>query len=194
MDGNIPHRGVGLDRANVADLLTFSRLLSAPVLAWLVGFRSLDTAIVVVGFAWCTDFLDGRFARAAPRDTRLKGWDLRADAWLAVGLGIGLGCGGYFSWWLMAPIAGLVFLGSVLLANPSSVMVGIGILSAMFLWAVLHNASLWWLPGVYVVALLVANWSRFWAVIMPALWRSLVVRAVGERGRGRGLVLDEWVD
>ena len=73
-------------------------------------------------------------------------------------------------------------------------MVGIGILSAMFLWAVLHNASLWWLPGVYVVALLVANWRRFWAVIMPALWRSLVVRAVGERGRGRGLVLDEWVD
>ena len=194
MDGNIPHRGVGFDRANVADLLTFSRLLSAPVLAWLVGFRSLDTAIVVVGFAWCTDFLDGRFARSAPRDTRLKGWDLRADAWLAVGLGIGLGCGGYFSWWLMAPIAGLVFLGSVLLANPSSVMVGIGILSAMFLWAVLHNASLWWLPGVYVVALLVANWRRFWAVIMPALWRSLVVRAVGERGRGRGLVLDEWVD
>ena len=194
MDGNIRQRGVGFDRANVADLLTFSRLLSAPVLAWLVGFRSLNTAIVVVGFAWCTDFLDGRFARAAPRDTRLKGWDLRADAWMAVGLGVGLGYGGYFSWWLVAPLAGLVFLGSVLLANPSSVMVGIGILSAMFLWAVLDNASLWWLLGVYVVVLLVANWRRFWRVIMPALWRSLTVRAVGERGRGRGLVLDEWVD
>ena len=194
MDRNITHEGVWIDRATLADLLTFSRLLSAPLLAWLVAVRSLDTAVVVVGLAWCTDFFDGRCARATPRDTRLKEWDLRADAWLAVGLGTGLGLGGYFSWWLVAPVAGLVFVGSLLFVNPAPVMVGIGYLSGMFLWAVLHRGSLWWLPGVYLSVLLVLNWRRFWGVIMPAFWRGLTVLGPGDRRRGTSLVLDDWVD
>ena len=194
MDGNITDRGVGTDRANLADLLTLSRLLVTPLIAWLVAARSLDTAVVLLGFAWCTDILDGRLARAALRVTRLNGWDLRADAWLSAGLGVGLGLGGYFSWWIVAPVAGVAFVGSLLFTNPSPVMVGIGALSGMFLWTVLRQASLWWLPGVYLAALLLADWRRFWGVILPALWYSLMALAPGDRRRETSLVLDDWVD
>lgn len=194
MSGNVTHQGVVIDRALVADLLTFSRLLSAPLLLWLVAIGSLDVAVVVLGFAWCTDFFDGRFARSAPRDTILKEWDLRADAWLAVALGAGLGLSGLISWWLLAPVAAVVFVGSVLFANPAAVMVGTGYLFGMFLWSVTQWGGLRWLPAVYLVVALVANWRRFFRIILPALWHGLVAVVPGKRVRGRALVLDDWVD
>ena len=194
MGRNLICPGAGLDRADLADLLTFSRLLSTPFLAWLVSTRSLDAAIVFVGIAWCTDFFDGRLARTAPRATCLKQWDLRADAWLAAGLGVGLGLGGYFSWWIVAPVAGLLVVGSLLFTNPSSVMIGIGVLSAMFLWVVSDRARLWWLPGLYLAILLVLSWRRFSRVVMPALWYSLLAFLPGGRRRAKTLVLDDWVE
>ncbi|MCY4371292.1 MAG: CDP-alcohol phosphatidyltransferase family protein [bacterium] len=194
MSGNVTHQGVVIDRALVADLLTLARLLSAPLLLWLVATSSLDVAVVVLGFAWCTDFFDGRFARSAPRDTILKEWDLRADAWLAVALGTGLGFSGLISWWLLAPVAGVVFVGSVLFSNPAAVMVGTGYLFGVFLWSVMQWGGLWWLPSVYLVLALLANWRRFFWVILPACWQGLVSAAQGKRQRGRSLVLEDWVD
>lgn len=183
-----------IDRALAADLLTFSRLLSAPLLLWLVAAGRLDAAIVVLGLAWCTDYFDGMFARSASRETLFKGWDLRADAWLAVALGTGLGLAGLYSWWLLAPPAAVLFIGSILFTNPAAVMVGTGYLFGMFLWAVTQWGELWWLPAAYVVVAFMASWRRFFRIILPALWRGLVVVAGADRRRGSALVLDDWVD
>ena len=194
MSGKVTYGGVGIDRALVADLLTFSRLLSTPLLLWLVAIGSLDIAVVVLGFAWCTDYFDGRFARSARRETILKEWDLRTDAWLAAALGFGLGLSGLMSWWLLAPVAVVVFVGSILFTNPAAVMVGTGYLFGMFLWAVTQWGGLRWLPAAYVVVALLANWRRFFGVILPALWNALVAVVPGRRPRGEALVLDDWVD
>lgn len=194
MNRNVGYLGVVIDRAAVADLLTFSRLLSAPLLAWLVGNRHLDEAVVVVGLAWCTDFFDGRFARSAARDTILKEWDLRADSWIGVGLGLGLGLGGYFSWWILAPVAAAVFVGSVVCTNPALVMVGTGYLFGVFVWGATQHGTLWWLPALYVMVALIASWRRFFGVVLPVLVHGLRAMLPGDHRRGSAMVLDDWLD
>ncbi len=72
MDRDASGVGTGLDRADVADLLAPARLICAPIMLWLVSIRSLDAAVLVVVIAWWTDFLDGRLARKAHRETRLR--------------------------------------------------------------------------------------------------------------------------
>lgn len=183
-----------MDRALLADALTSARVVMAPVMAALLAQRRLDAATIVLGLAWMTDFLDGRAARSALRPTRLNGWDLRVDAWLAVGQGVGLGFGGYFSWWLVAPVTALVAWGSVTLRNPSPVMLGIGVLSGLLVWVILFRSVVWWLPLAYGFVLWMADWERFWHVIMPALWRGAVSIVRLERHADRRLVLDEWVN
>ena len=183
-----------MDRAFLADAMTSARIVMAPVMAALLAQGRVDAAAVVLGLAWLTDFLDGRLARGAARPTRLNGWDLRVDAWLAVGQGVGLGFGGFFSWWLVGPVTGLVAWGSVTLRNPSPVMVGIGALSGGLIWVILFEAALWWLPVAYGLILWMFDWNRFWTVVMPALWRGVVSIARRERHTERRMVLDEWVD
>ena len=194
MNRNVSHLDGAIDHAAVADLLTFSRLLSAPLLAWLVAHRRIETALVVLGLAWCTDFFDGRFARSAGRDTRLKNWDLRADSWVGVGLGVGLMLGGYFSWWIVAPVAAVVFVGSLTFTNPAVVMMGTGYLFGSFLWAASHHGTLRWLPAVYVVVALIAGGRRFFGVVLPVWFRGLRAMLPGDCRRGAGLVLDDWLD
>ena len=194
MDRNGGYQGVVIDHAAVADLLTFSRLLSAPLLAWLVANRYLDTAVVVLGLAWCSDFFDGRFARSADRDTILKEWDLRADSWVAVALGLGMGLGGYFSWWILGPVAVVVFVGSLVATNPSVVMMGTGYLLGVFVWAATQHGTLRWLPALYVVVALIAGWKRFFRVVLPVWMRGLRALLPGNQRRGSTMVLDDWLD
>lgn len=194
MNPNGGYLGVAIDRAAVADLLTFSRLLSAPLMAWLVANRYLDAAVLVLGLAWCTDFFDGRFARSAARDTILKEWDLRADSWVGVALGLGLGLGGYYSWWILAPVAVAVFVGSVLSTNPALVMVGTGYLLGIFVWGATQHGTLRWLPAVYVLVALIVSWKRFFGVVLPVLVRGLRAMVPGDHSRGSAMVLDDWLD
>ncbi len=67
--------------AFTADLLTFSRLIAAGVLAWLgtQGEGSLPTAVGVGVSAWATDMLDGWAARHASTPTRLAPYDFAID-------------------------------------------------------------------------------------------------------------------
>lgn len=194
MDRNVSYLGGVIDKAAVADLLTFSRLLSAPMLAWLVASRRLDAAVVLLGLVWCTDFFDGRFARSALRETRLKDWDLRADSWVGIGLGVGLGLGGYFSWWIVGPVAGVVFVGSMVATNPSVVMVGTGYLLGVFVWGATQHGTLRWLPALYVVVALIAGWRRFFGVVLPVWVRGLRAMLPGDHPRGSAMVLDDWLD
>ena len=193
MDRDVSGVRTGLDRADVADLLTLARLLSAPIMLWLVSIRSLDAAVLLAVIAWWTDFLDGRLARRADRESRLKDWDLRADAWLASAIGLGLGLAGYFSWRVAVPLAAAVLVMSVLLSNPSAVMVGVAVQYGMFILATYLWADLWWLGVLHVLVLLGAGWKRFWGVVMQAFWAGLAALVSG-RGRHRRLVLDDWAE
>lgn len=193
MDRDASGVGTGLDRADVADLLTLARLIGAPIMLWLVSIRSLDAAVLVAVIAWWTDFLDGRLARKAHRESRLKEWDLRADAWLASAMGLGLGLAGYFSWWVVAPLAAVVLVMSVLMSNPAVVMAGVGVQYGMFIIAMHLWADLWWLGVLHVVVFLGADWKRFWGVILPAFWAGLAALVSGRRS-DRGLVVDDWAE
>ena len=193
MDRDASGVGTGLDQADVADLLTLARLLSAPIMLWLVSNRSLDAAVLVVVVAWWTDFLDGRLARRAHRETRLKDWDLRADAWLASAAGLGMGLAGYFSWWVAVPLAAVVLVMSVLVSNPAAVMVGVAAQYGMFIMALYLWADLWWLVVLHVIVFLLAGWRRFWDVVWRAFWAGLAGLVTGRR-RHRRLVLDDWAE
>lgn len=193
MDRDASSVGTGLDRADVADLLTLARLLSAPIMLWLVSIRSLDAAVLVAVVAWWTDFLDGRMARKAHRESRLKNWDLRADAWLASAMGLGLGLAGYFSWWVAVPLAAVVLVMSVLLSNPAAIMVGVAVQYGMFIMAMYLWADLWWLGVLHVVVFVGASWKRFWGVLLPAFWAGLAALVSGRR-RNRRLVVDDWAE
>ncbi|MCY4620606.1 MAG: CDP-alcohol phosphatidyltransferase family protein [bacterium] len=190
MDRDAPGLGTGFDQADVADLLTLARLICAPIMLWLVSIRSLDAAVLVVVIAWWTDFLDGRLARKAHRETRLKDWDLRADACLASAMGLGLGLVGYFSWWLVAPLAAVVVVNSIRPSNLAVVMAGIGFQYAMFILAMRLWADLWWVSVLHVIIFLVAGWRRLWDVLFPAFWESSGV-LVPRRRRHRGLVVED---
>ena len=185
-----------MDRAQLADLLTFSRLLAGPVLVALLAGRRLEAAALFLTLAWFTDFFDGRMARSSDRPTRLNGWDLRADAWLAAGLGIGLGLGGYLTWWLVGPLSLFVFAGAVLLVNPAPVMVGIGALTGLMLLTFVTEGSWWWVPAGALLILLIPARKRFIHTILPALWAGVVSLTTGENPeaetRGRRLTVDEW--
>ena len=185
-----------MDRAQLADLLTFSRLLAGPVLVALLAGRRLEAAALFLTLAWFTDFFDGRMARSSDRPTRLNGWDLRADAWLAAGLGIGLGLGGYLTWWLVGPLSLFVFAGAVLLTNPAPVMVGIGVLTGLMLLTFVTEGSWWWVPAGALLILFVPARKRFIHTILPALWAGVVSLTTGENPeaatRGRRLTVDEW--
>ncbi len=193
MDRDTSDAGTGLDRADFADLLTLARLMSAPIMLWLVSIRSLDAAVLVAVIAWWTDFFDGRMARKADRESRLKDWDLRADAWLASAMGLGLGLAGYFSWWVAVTLGAAVLVMSVLLSNPAAVMVGVAVQYGMFIVAMYLWADLWWLGVLHVIVFVGASWKRFWGVLLPAFWAGAAAPVSGRR-RNRGLVVDDWAE
>ena len=190
MDRDAPGVGTGLDRADMADLLTLARLICIPIILWLVSIRRMDAAVLVVVVAWWTDFLDGRLARKAHRESRLKDWDLRADACLASAMGLGLGLAGYFSWWVVAPLAAVVVVNSIRPSNLAVVMAGVGVQYGMFILAMRVEADLWWVSVLHVIVFLGAGWRRFWDVLLPAFWESSGALVPG-RSRHRGRVVDD---
>lgn len=90
----------------IADALTAARLAMAVILVPLLSGRQLGVAGLVLGTAWITDFLDGRFARAADSPTRLGAWDLPVDTSVGIGAIVGLAVGGY----LPIPLAAVVLV------------------------------------------------------------------------------------
>ena len=187
-------RTMRFDRADIADLLTFSRMLISPVIAWLLASQHLDIAVVLLGFAWVTDFLDGRLARSTKQVTRLHRWDLRADAGLGICLVGGLGLGGYLTWWIVIPLTGLMIFLLLLASNPAPVALNVGILFGTFiLVATIRGDRLWWLPVVYMLTALVMSWQRLFKVLMPVVFTNLLV-VRRPKTRPREIVLDDLLE
>lgn len=76
--------------ATMADVLTGSRLVLAPIIAVAIAIGSFDVAAAVMCAGWLTDFFDGRLARLAGGRTRLGSFDIAADATMGVGVIAGL--------------------------------------------------------------------------------------------------------
>lgn len=176
----------------IADALTASRVLLAVLLTVAVASGSFPTATVVLMVAWLTDLLDGRLARAAAADTRLGDWDFRIDVTLGVAILIGLTLSGLSSAWLVlvtiAVLAGL----TLITGNPAPSMLLLGFAYAWYLWLLLDlRPPLWWLPFASIVLLLVVDWRRFLAVILPAFFRGVAALGRSERPE-TAPVLDRW--
>ncbi len=179
-------------KAQVADLLTASRVLLAMLLAVAVATSSFPTATVVLVVAWLTDLLDGRLARAATSATRLGAWDFRIDVSLGAAILVGLMLSGLGSPWLVVPAIGFLAGLTLITGNPAPSMLLLAYGYAWFLWILLDLRPLfWWLPFASILLLLVVDWHRFTTVILPAFFRGIATLGRSERPDG-GPVLDRW--
>lgn len=176
----------------IADALTASRVLLAVLLALAVASGSFPTATVVLVVAWLTDSLDGRLARAAAADTRLGDWDFRVDVSLGVAILVGLMLSGLASAWLVLVVIATLTGLTLVTGNPAPSMLLLAFAYTWFLWLLLDlRPPLWWLPFASIVLLLVVEWRRFLAVILPAFFRGVATLGRSERP-DIGPVLDRW--
>lgn len=75
--------------ALLADLLTFSRVITAGLLVWVgvvFGADGLAAAVVITILTWTTDQLDGWAARRSSTSTRLGPYDFPIDVAFYLGL------------------------------------------------------------------------------------------------------------
>ncbi len=163
-----------------ADGLTLGRLVVAVALIPVLGARRVALGAALLGFAWTSDFLDGRAARASAGRTRLGDVDLWADT--LVGGGAVLG---FTVWGWVPPVVGLG-LGALLLAafaltrNEAMSMLLQATGYALVLWRTWRDGqavSLWLLLTIIAVIAVVNRrilWERSFPTFlggMAALFR-----------------------
>jgi phosphatidylglycerophosphate synthase len=163
----LERRSEGRDLLGLAaDALTLGRLIVAVALIPVLGTRRLALGAALLGFAWLSDFLDGRAARSSAGRTRLGDIDLWADT--CVGAGAVLG---FTVWGWLPPVVGLGLTAVLLVAfaltrNEAMSMILQATGYALVLWRTWrdeHTASLWWLLTVIGVIAFVNRrilWER----------------------------------
>ncbi|MBA4750327.1 MAG: CDP-alcohol phosphatidyltransferase family protein [Alphaproteobacteria bacterium] len=104
---------------NYPNLISMARLLSVPVLIWLLLSRHLVAAFWVFCGAGASDFLDGLLARLLKERTELGAYlDPLADKALLVGTFVTLGVLGFIPLWLVIMVVSrdvLIIAGSLLM-------------------------------------------------------------------------------
>ena len=158
-----------------ADALTLGRLVVALALIAVLGTGRVTLGAALLGFAWISDFLDGRAARASGGRTRLGDVDLWADTF--VGAGVVLG---FTVWGWVHPVVGLGLVAVLLAAfaltrNEAMSMLLQATGYALALWRTWrdgHPASLWWLLTIIVV-IAVVNRRIFWERSLPTFFGGL---------------------
>ena len=102
--------GTGLpDRVwTVPNLLSMARLAGVPVFVWLVLGPEADLwAVVLLGLASATDWLDGKIARAWHQESRLgQVLDPTADRLYIGAMLVTLAIRGIIPWWLVGVLVG----------------------------------------------------------------------------------------
>jgi hypothetical protein len=175
-----------------ADILTASRVALALLLILAVANGSLTVGAVMLVLAWLTDLFDGRLARAASKGTRLGEWDLRVDTTVGVAILVGLMLAGRASPLLVLVVIGALGGVAVLTGNPAPAMLLQGFSYAWFLGVLMADRPrLWWLPFAIIPVLLVADWRRFFRVVLRAFFKGAAALGRGETA-DRGPILDDW--
>jgi phosphatidylglycerophosphate synthase len=161
-----------------ADALTAGRLVLAASLLMLAAESAPDGAAIALSFAWLSDAIDGKLARAAGGGTRLGEWDMPADTAVGAGLLLGMALGGLFPLGLAVALILILGLAYVLLKNPAFGMVLQAVGYATLLWRLWVVASPWrWLPVAVAGGIGIAERRRFTSVILPTFFRG-VARAL----------------
>lgn len=153
----------------VADGLTLSRLVVGIALVPILGARRTGLGAALVGSAWISDFLDGRFARASTGWTRFGGLDLWVDT--LVGAGAILG---FVAWGWIPPVVGLALVAVLVAAFALTRTEALSMLLqasgyGMVLWRTWrdgHTLALTWLLAIIVVVGVV-NRRIFWERSLP---------------------------
>jgi phosphatidylglycerophosphate synthase len=170
----------------VADLITFCRLLLSPVLAALgvlVGGRALPVVAVLMVLNWTGDALDGPIARRNVPNyhTWLGDADIQVDSLVSAGLLLYLAGAGFVEPWAAGLYLGLWLLVLLWLRMPRALMMLFQApIYGYFIWTTWVNARLagWLLIGWIVVAIVI-TWPRFPREVVPGF-----LRGMGRIGRG----------
>lgn len=158
----------------VADLITYSRLLMAVVLVLdglVAGAAGLPLAAFLLLLDWAGDILDGPLARRSRRKYRtwIGNHDLEVDMAFAIGLLLYMMLAGLVSPWL-AGMYGIVWATYFWRAGlPRSMgMLFQAPIYAWFLWLALHQAPAY---GIWLVALIalavIVTWPKFPKEVVP---------------------------
>lgn len=169
-----------LGSKRLADLITWSRLASGGILAWLgvvAGPRGLPWAAWLLLLSWTGDSVDGPLARRQPHSPRtwIGEHDLEVDMLVAAGLFIymtasgyvpGLVAGAYFAVWL----AVFRYFG---LQRPLEMLFQ-GPVYGWFIYIALGDSSRvgWWLVGWIGMAILF-TWPKAVHEIVPGFLRGM---------------------
>jgi phosphatidylglycerophosphate synthase len=161
-------------RAHAADGLTVTRALLAAALAGVLVFDHVAVASWMLATAWITDALDGRLARASTCATRLGRLDLAVDTSVGAGLLMGMATSGHVSWVLAAGLV-VVFGGGFLVSkNAALAMVLQAVAYAWFLVTLWQaHPLLRWLPLAVIAGLLIVEYRRLTAVVVPTFLSEL---------------------
>jgi len=103
---------------NLPNVISLGRLLSVPILVWLILTRQMFPALVVFGVAGLSDALDGFLARAFKARTQLGAYlDPLADKALLMGVFLALGARGYIDLWVVILVISrdILIVGGILL-------------------------------------------------------------------------------
>jgi phosphatidylglycerophosphate synthase len=170
----------------VADFLTFARLLLAFFLVWLgvvSGAGGLEAAALALICSWTTDALDGPIARRSrvQYNTWLGDHDLEVDMAVACGLLFYLVLSGLVSTLLAAAyalVAGLAFWHWGLLRSPG--MLFQAPIYGGFIYLALARAPLYGTLLIAWIVLAVAiTWPRFPDEVVPGFLHGM--RALGDK-------------
>ena len=176
----------------LADSLTLTRALLAPVLAVVLARGRLESAAVLLSIAWLSDFADGRVARAGRGRTLLGGFDLSADTLVGAGVLVGLAADGY----IPAPVAAAVLLvlggGFLVLRNEALSMALQAVGYGGFLWRLWTEGSAFvWSPVLTAAAIAVLDRRRFTGIVLPMFFGGVRSALALRRGSGFRLPSDE---
>lgn len=152
----------------VADLITWSRVLIGGLLTWLglaYGREALPLAILLMLLDWTGDSVDGALARRSSRQYRtwIGDHDLEVDIFVSLGLlGYLVGSG-----WVRKSVA-LLYLGLwvlIFLVFGYQHVLGELIQAPIygyFTWIALRNATPWgWALPLWMLTAIVVTWPRF---------------------------------
>jgi phosphatidylglycerophosphate synthase len=172
----------------VADLITFSRVILAITLCWLgfiQGPAGLLLAAGIMLLNWTGDSLDGSIARRSR--VRYQTWignhDLQVDMLVSIGLLIFLVASGFWEVWLAWAY---ILVWSVVFwhwgLQPALGMLFQAPIYARFIWVALHQSP-WagWMMVGWILLAVVLTWPKFPKMVVPSFLAG--IHEVGRRTR-----------
>ena len=163
-----------MNTKQMADGLTFLRIIAAVMLVWLGwlrGISGLRYAIFLLLLSWTSDAIDGPLARYSRRQYRtwIGDHDLEIDMIMSCGLLGYMIFSGYISVWVWLAYATVALVIFWLTGFPRSLgMLFQAPIYGWFIWIAYTNGG-WagWLPFIWIATAVLVTWPRFPKKVVP---------------------------